>query len=296
MLRRTVLAMMGAASAAPALARAAAQRIEDRNTRIVRGWYDDVLAKGDVAKGLALLTPDFIQHTAQMATGAAGFRDWAAKQDLAHNPIKLEILHTIAQGDTVAIFLRSNFPGEGEAGYMDFWRVTPAGKLAERWGFHERAPDPKTLLHTNGFITVPRPTDRSKIGVEEARDLQGALGWFYDTLGAGDIEHSSMVQQDDYIQHARGVATGNAGFRAWAKARDLTHNPFKVTVLKTVAEGDYIVTLGVGDIGGRQFAMPDWIRMKDGKLQEHWGLVQVVPADADLPHPNGFLGGLKAVR
>ena len=294
MLRRTVLAMMGAASAAPALA--ARVRQEDRNTRIVRGWYEDVLAKGEVAKGAALLTPDFIQHGTDMATGPAGFRDWAAKQDLAHKPLKLEILHTIAQGDTVAIFLRSNFAGEGEVGYMDFWRLTPAGKLAERWGFREKAPDPKTLLHTNGFITVPRPTDRSKIGVEEARDLQGALGWFYDTLGVGDIEHSSMVQQDDYIQHARGVATGNAGFRAWAKARDLAHNPFKVTVLKTVAEGDYIVTLGVGDIGARQIAMPDWIRMKDGRLQEHWGLVQVVPADAELPHRNGFLGGLKPVR
>ncbi len=44
----------------------------------------------------------------------------------------------------------------------------------------------------------------------------------------------------------------------------------------------------MGDIGARQMAMPDWIRMKDGKLQEHWGLVRLVPTA--LPHTNGFLG------
>jgi|GEM_PF-6511296 len=297
MIRRTVLQLLAtvAAVGAPGLAHAA-ERVEDRNTRIVRSWYEDVLGKGDLNKGAALLTPNFIEHGPATAGGVAGFLAWAAKQDLAKKPIKLQILHTIAQGDVVAIFLRSDFAGEGEVGYMDFWRVTPAGKLAERWAFREKAPDPKTLLHTNGFITVPQPTDRNKIGKEEARNLAGALGWFYDVLGKGDIEHSSMVQQASYIQHARGVATGNAGFREWAKKRDLANNPFKITTLMTVAEGDYIVTLGVGDIGDRQVAMPDWIRMKDGKLQEHWGLVEIIPTGAALPHRNGFLGGLKPVR
>jgi predicted SnoaL-like aldol condensation-catalyzing enzyme len=275
---------------------AAQQRIEDRNTRIVRSFYEDALAKGDAAKGAAMLTEDFVQHGADMGSGRAGFLDWAKKRDLAKTPLKLEVLHTIAQGDKVAVFLRSDRPGEGEIGYMDFYRVTPDGRLAERWAFTEKAPDPKTLLHTNGFITVPRPTDRSKIGKAEARNLQGALGWFYDVLGKGDIEHSSMVQQTDYIQHARGVATGNAGFREWAARRNLPQNPFKIITLMTVSEGDYIVCLGVGDIGGRLVAMPDWIRMKDGKLQEHWGLVQLVPAEADMPHRNGLVGGLKAVR
>jgi predicted SnoaL-like aldol condensation-catalyzing enzyme len=289
--RRTVLTLLALAAAAPpVLGHAAAVRPEDRNREIVLAWYA-ALAAGDADRAAAAMAADYIEHGATMGSGAAGLRAWAQARDLVRNPFRPEVLHTIAQGDMVAVFLHSDFPGQGELGYMDFYRLKD-GKLAEHWGFTQKPP--AQLLHTNGFITRPQPTDRSKIGRDEARNLQGALGWFYDVLGKGDVDHSSVVQQDDYIQHAQGVATGNAGFRAFAKARDLPNNPFKVTVLKTVAEGDYIVTLGVGDIGGRQMAMPDWIRMKDGKLQEHWGLVQLVPAE--LPHANGFLGGLAPVR
>lgn len=290
MRRRDFLTLAALAAAAPVIGHAATTRLEDRNRRIVLGWYA-ALASGDADRAAAAMASDYVEHGAAMGTGVAGFRAWAQARDLARNPFKPDVLHTIAQDDMVAVFLRSDFPGEGELGYMDFYRLKD-GKLAEHWGFTQKPP--AQLLHTNGFITRPQPTDVSKIGRDEARNREGALGWFYDVLAKGDVDHSSVVQQDDYIQHAQGVATGNAGFRAFAKARDLPNNPFKVTILKTVAEGDYVVTLGVGDIGGRQMAMPDWIRMKDGKLQEHWGLVQLVPAE--LHHGNGFLDGLTPVR
>lgn len=87
---------------------------------------------------------------------------------------------------------------------------------------------------------------------------------------------------DPYIQHNPGAGDGPEpflGYMRWV----LGANPhLHVDIKKVIAEGDYVVTHSnlrnePGDLG---MAVADFFRLKDGKIVEHWDVIQDVPAES----------------
>jgi len=91
-----------------------------------------------------------------------------------------------------------------------------------------------------------------------------------------------------YIQHSPLAADGPEalkGFLKWAKE---TSPRAEHRVKRMFADGDHVVAhvhviLEPGDAG---FAVVDMFRIADGKLAEHWDVIQNVPTDS--PNPNGM--------
>jgi len=54
----------------------------------------------------------------------------------------------------------------------------------------------------------------------------------------------------------------------------------------TVADGNFVLTISEGEIGGQPNAFHDLWRVEDGMLVEHWDVIQPIPES--MPHDNGM--------
>ncbi len=90
---------------------------------------------------------------------------------------------------------------------------------------------------------------------------------------------TTYISTDSYHQHNPGVGDGLAGFgEAMA---DLAKAGLSMVYAKTyryVAEGDLVFTHSEGTFAGRHVVFADLFRVENGKIVEHWDVIQDVPA------------------
>ena len=125
-----------------------------------------------------------------------------------------------------------------------------------------------------------------------AADLEAnkkAVVEFYEAgLNKKDFDAASKYFGPKYIQHNPGAQDGIEGFKAFlAFLRDKFPNSHS-EIKKVFAEGDYVIlhVHAVREPGTRGRAIVDIFRLENGKIVEHWDVVQDIPEK--MPHNNGM--------
>jgi predicted SnoaL-like aldol condensation-catalyzing enzyme len=82
-----------------------------------------------------------------------------------------------------------------------------------------------------------------------------------------------------YRQHNPGAADGPESFIGFVKRFAQTFPDFRVEPKRIIAEGNYVVMHShlIPKPGDRGTAVVDIFRLEDGKIVEHWDVVQEVP-------------------
>jgi predicted SnoaL-like aldol condensation-catalyzing enzyme len=88
---------------------------------------------------------------------------------------------------------------------------------------------------------------------------------------------------DDYIQHNPMVATGKAPFVEFFTGFFAENPDASARIVRSAAQGDLVwlhVHAGGNEDGTGGLAIVDIFRVEDGKIVEHWDVVQPVPDEA----------------
>lgn len=117
---------------------------------------------------------------------------------------------------------------------------------------------------------------------QEEANRQLVLGFYDRFFNQHDIEAANDAIAEDYIQHNPNVPNGRAPLIGYFSGYFKENPQSRARIVRSAADGDLVwlhinSTNGEGDLGR---AVVDIFRVKDGKIVEHWDVIQNVPATA----------------
>ncbi|KIC36457.1 hypothetical protein RA27_22140 [Ruegeria sp. ANG-R] len=229
-----------------------------------------------------LYHPDYIQHSPSIADGREGIR--AGVTLMKENGIKpqREIARVLAQGDLVGIQARVSF-GEDKAIVGDIFRFED-GQIIEHWDTTQTEVPQSETANGNSMIDGGGDMDKYVSTMDLARNTMNAVR-FFDTGIAGDVNTLKELFGAEYIQHNPMVPNGIEPIFGFFKDSDGTLG--NVTVHQTISDGD--LTMALVEYADWGNAVIEIVRHdEEGKIVEHWDIVQKIPTEEEFAHENGM--------
>jgi len=244
----------------------------------------NTFATGDTETAASLLAEGYIQHNLAYGTGRDAFVGSVAY--LAAAPVKTTVKNIRAFSDGDKVFLQTiyNFAGAGEQVAFDIFRFDDSGKIAEHWDNLAAlaAPNPSGHTQTDGTMAI---TDLDK--TEENRKL--VKNFLYDVMQGNHPEKSpDYFDGDTYIQHNTGIADGLSGLgAALAALAQQGIQMIYTTVHQVLTQGNFVLAVSEGTFGGAPTAYYDLWRVENGKIAEHWDVMETIADKSTWANDNG---------
>ena len=242
-------------------------------------------ATGDTETAARLLDENYIQHNLAYGTGEAAFL--GSVEALAAAPVKTTVnnIRAFADGDYVFLQTVYNFAGAGEQVAFDIFRFDEDGEIAEHWDNLAPLadqPNPSGRTQIDGAMEI---TDLDK--TEENRQL--VKNFLYDVMqGNNPDKTADYFDGDAYLQHNVAIADGVSGLGAALGA--LAEQGIEMVYERThmlLAQGNFVLTVSEGSYGGARTSYYDLWRVEDGKIAEHWDVMETIAPEADWRNENG---------
>lgn len=239
---------------------------------------------GDTQKAAGLLAEGYIQHNLAYGTGRDAYVGSVAY--LASAPVKTTVnnIRSFADGDKVFLQTVYNFAGAGEQVAFDIFRFDDNGKIAEHWDNLAAlaAPNPSGHTQTDGAMAI---TDPDK--TEENRKL--VEDFLYDVMQGNHPEKTpDYFDGDTYIQHNTGIADGLSGLgTALAALAEQGIQMIYTTVHQVLAQGNFVLAVSEGTFGDAPTAYYDLWRVENGKIAEHWDVMETIADKSTWANNNG---------
>ncbi|MCB9616778.1 MAG: nuclear transport factor 2 family protein [Sandaracinus sp.] len=243
--------------------------LESRNAALVVEALDAVMVRRDPDAVDRYFAEPYLQHNPQVPSGLEALRGLVA--GIAQSPtFRYERFRVVADGDLVAVHGRYTGWQPEPLIALDLFRVED-GRIVEHWdGLQpEAGPNP------SGHTMVDGPT---AISGREHTDANRALvrSFVEGVLVNGDMSLlPERISTTTYVQHNPQVADGLDGLGAFVASLAEQGLSFRYHRLhRIVAEGDFVVTQSEGELGGEHLVFYDLFRVADGRIVEHWDVIQ----------------------
>ncbi|MBR1731912.1 MAG: nuclear transport factor 2 family protein [Ruminococcus sp.] len=240
-------------------------------------------ATGDTQQAASLLAEDYIQHNLAYGTGRDAFV--GSVEYLASAPVKTTVNNIRAFEDGDKVFLQTvyNFAGMGEQVAFDIFRFDADGKITEHWDNLADKAEP----NPSGRTQIDGTMEKADVDREAARKVvENFVG---DVLrGENPDNITNYFDGDSYIQHNTGIADGLSGLGAALAA--LAEQGIQMIYNKTymvLADGNYALAVSEGTFGGAPTAYYDLFRVENGKIAEHWDVMETIADRETWANDNG---------
>ena len=241
-------------------------------------------ATGDTEKAAELLAEGYIQHNLAYGTGRDAFVGSVAY--LASAPVKTTVNNIRAFEDGDKVFLQTvyNFAGAGEQVAFDIFRFDENGKIAEHWDnlAAKAEPNPSGRTQIDGTLEIS-DLDKTEANREVVKNF------LCDVMQGNRPEKTpDYFDGDTYLQHNTGIADGLSGLgAALAALAEQNIQMIYTTVHQVLAQGNFVLAVSEGTFGGAPTSYYDLWRVEDGKIAEHWDVMETIADKAAWQNQNG---------
>lgn len=221
----------------------------------------------------------YIQHNLAIGDGLAGFG--AVMQNAPEGGFKADVKRAFQDGDYVVTHTQYDFFGP-KAG-IDIFRFEN-GLIVEHW---DNMTD----------VAPPNPSGRTQFdGVSEVTDLDKTEenkvlveSFVNDILVNSKMEKlAGYFDGDKYIQHNLQTADGLSGL---GKALEyMASQGIKMKydkIHKVLGEGNFVLVVSEGSYADKHTSFYDLFRVENGKIAEHWDVVETIMPKSEWKNNNG---------
>lgn len=114
---------------------------------------------------------------------------------------------------------------------------------------------------------------------QEEMNKKNVLEFYEKAINQKDFEAASKYMGSHYTQHNPTAPDGPEGLKGFLQFMKEKMPTFRAEIKRVFADGDYVIlhvfaTAGPGDRGG---AIVDIFKLENGKVIEHWDVIQPIP-------------------
>lgn len=244
----------------------------------------ETFATGDAQKAASLLAENYIQHNLAYGTGRDAFVrsvQWLAAADA---PTSVQNIRAFEDGNKVFLQTIYNFAGTGEQVAFDIFRFNADGLIAEHWDNLATKAEP----NPSGRTQVDGPVEATDLDKTEA-NRETVRRFLVDVMQNQHPERTpAYFDGDTYIQHNTVIADGLSGLSAALST--MAEQGITMVYDKThmiLAEGDMVLAVSEGTFGGAPTSFYDLWRVHDGKIVEHWDVMETIAHEDTWRNENG---------
>lgn len=263
------------------------ETLEEHNKAIILRVYDEAFGQGKTEVVNELFSENYIQHNPMVPNGPEGLIGYIEMLKSMDPAPVLTVKHILADGDLVAVHWHSsttpNNESTGQAGF-DIFRLDN-GTIVEHWDVIQNV-SAKTASGNSMFSDLYRYANGVQNLTEEQEEANKRLVInAYDGVFNG--RQLGLLDQfwagDDYIQHNPQIANGTEALK---ESFDAIFPEGSLLQLRhALADGDLVFTHSQGLMPGDDennestgIAVGDLFSVVNGKIVEHWDVIQPVPA------------------
>jgi predicted SnoaL-like aldol condensation-catalyzing enzyme len=236
------------------------------------------LETGDTAAARVIDPDRYTEHNPRVSDGLPGFLD--AVKRLSTNSAKVHTVRVFEDGDFV--FGHTDYEVGGPKVGIDIFRFEN-GKAVEHWDNLQQEPD---TANPSGHTMMDGPTESSD-HCSTAANKKLVRAFVEDIFLERDMTKlDRYFDGNNYINHNPRIADGVDQLRDRLCSGKRT--PFRFdTVHMILAEGDFVLVVTEGSFGNGNTSFYDLFRVQNGKMAEHWDVVEEVPAKSESKNTNG---------
>lgn len=216
----------------------------------------------------------YTQHSTPVKDGQDGFIEFF-EEFKVRNPVRdIQIVRGFEDGPYVFLHVVQSL-NNGEFRYVtaDIFDTDDDGKLIEHWDIIAEVVDETVSGHSQ-FDGKTEPIDLDK--TEQNKTL--VRGFLTDVLAGGQMDKlTDYVSTETYIQHNPEVGDGLAGLGAYvAKLAEQGLEMAYEEIHKVIGSGNFVASLSKMNLGETGMAVIDLFRVEDGKIVEHWDVMEEI--------------------
>lgn len=222
----------------------------------------------------------YIQHNLAISDGLAGFAE--VLQQLPPNSAKVNTIRAFQDGNYVFTHTDYNFFGP-KIGF-DIFRFED-GKIVEHWdNLQEKPskPNPSGHTMTDGTVEIKdlEKTEANKTLVTKFVD---------DILVNGKMDKlAGYFDGDNYIQHNPNIPDKVSGLGTALQALAEQGIFIKYNKIhKVLGQGNFVLVVSEGYFGSDHDAFYDLFRVENGKIAEHWDVIEKILPKEQWKNNNG---------